>query len=203
MHKHKIMQKLIFGLLLFVLGNIIVQASHGASTEPLSVDDPWEKFNRKMFAFNESLDHHILKPVAVRYRTYTPKPVQGLINNFFNNLGDIRNFANALLQLKLKDASVSLTRFVINSTIGQLGFVDVASPIGLEKHYEDFGLTLAHWHIPSGPYLVLPLFGSGTVRSACGLVPDHYTYPPNYSRQFFGKSRSNRSKHCTETGTTT
>lgn len=192
MNRQQIIKRLLFWLLIAVFWSS-AQANYRTNdstyhAESASLDDPWERFNRNTFSFNEKLDHYLLKPVAVRYETYTPKPAQGLVSNFFGNLGDLRNFANALLQLKLKDAGTSLTRFIINSTIGQLGFVDVSSAIGFETHYQDFGLTLARWNIPSGPYLVLPLFGSGTVRSAVGLVPDYYTYAPNYSRSFSVKS---------------
>ena len=149
--------------------------------QPISFEDPWEEWNRSIFKFNDSIDTYIFRPVARSYVRYMPEPAQGLVSNFFHNIGDIRNAVNALFQLKLKNAGISVTRFIINSTIGQLGFVDVAGGIGIKSsQYQDFGLTLARWHVPSGPYLVLPFFGSSTVRSAAGLVPDAYTYPPNY-----------------------
>ena len=149
--------------------------------QSISFDDPWEGWNRSIFKFNDGIDTYILRPVARSYSRYMPEPAQGLVSNFFHNLGDIRNAVNALFQLKLKDAGVSATRFVINSTIGQLGFVDAAAGIGLRnRQYQDFGLTLARWHVPSGPYLVLPFLGPSTVRSTAGLVPDSYTYLPNH-----------------------
>lgn len=167
----------IIGLLMLFTGTSV----WASSSQSVSFDDPWQRLNRTVFEFNDTLDTYALRPVAVRYETYTPKPVQGLVTNFFSNLGDVRNFANALLQFKLEDAGVSLLRFVINSTVGQLGLVDVATPLGLSEKHEDFGLTLADWGLPSGPYLVLPFLGPSTVRSAVGLVPDGYTYPPNYT----------------------
>ncbi|WP_257279979.1 VacJ family lipoprotein [Endozoicomonas sp. ONNA1] len=145
-------------------------SSAGAAV--VSYDDPWEKANRAIFSFNDTLDTYALKPVAKGYDTVTPKPVQQLVTNFFSNLGEIRNAANALLQFKGSEALSSVGRFGINSTVGMLGLVDVATPLGIEQKYEDFGLTLAHWGTPSGPYVVLPFFGSRTLRSGIGLLPD-------------------------------
>ncbi len=170
------------GLFLLCLNLLLVgNVAWAKSTSVVSFDDPWESFNRSVFDFNDKVDSYVLRPVALKYETYTPNTVKGLVGNFFSNLGDIRNFANALLQLKLEDAGVSLLRFALNSTIGQLGLVDLATPLGIKKHYQDFGITLARWGLPSGPYLVLPFLGPSTLRSATGLVPDSYTYPPNYA----------------------
>ncbi|WP_252179244.1 VacJ family lipoprotein [Endozoicomonas sp. 4G] len=144
----------------------------GAGAEVVSYDDPWEKTNRAIFSFNDTLDTYVLKPVAEGYDTVTPKPIQQLVSNFFSNLGEIRNAVNAALQLEGGEALASLGRFGINSTVGMLGMVDVATPLGIERHYEDFGLTLAHWGTPSGPYVVLPLLGSRTLRSGIGTLPD-------------------------------
>ena len=143
-----------------------------AGAAVVSYDDPWETTNRAIFSFNDTLDTYALKPVAKGYDTVTPKPVQQLVGNFFSNLGEIRNATNALFQLKGTEALASLGRFGINSTIGMLGLVDVATPLGIEQKYEDFGLTLAHWGSPSGPYVVLPLLGSRTLRSGIGTLPD-------------------------------
>ncbi|WP_172806868.1 MlaA family lipoprotein [Endozoicomonas arenosclerae] len=143
-----------------------------ASAAVVTYDDPWEKANRTIFEFNDTLDTYALKPVAKGYDTVTPKPIQNLVSNFFSNLGEIRNTANALLQFKGSEALASIGRFGINSTVGMLGMVDVATPLGIEQKYEDFGLTLAHWGTPSGPYVVLPLLGSRTLRSGIGSVPD-------------------------------
>ncbi|KEQ18617.1 hypothetical protein GZ78_00290 [Endozoicomonas numazuensis] len=145
-------------------------SSAGASV--VTYDDPWEKANRAVFSFNDTLDTYALKPVAKGYNTVTPKPIQQLVSNFFSNLGELRNAANALLQFKSTEALASVGRFGINSTLGMLGMVDVATPLGIEQKYEDFGLTLAHWGTPSGPYVVLPLLGSRTLRSGIGTLPD-------------------------------
>ncbi|UYM16956.1 MlaA family lipoprotein [Endozoicomonas euniceicola] len=143
----------------------------------VSFDDPWENVNRSIFGFNEWIDTYALKPAAKGYDTVTPKPVQQLVSNFFSNLGEIRNAANSLLQLKIGDTLTAVGRFGINSTIGMLGMLDVASPLGIEKRYQDFGLTLAHWNVPSGPFVVVPLLGPRTVRSGVGIFPDSLISP--------------------------
>ncbi|CAM3682777.1 MlaA family lipoprotein [Parendozoicomonas haliclonae] len=155
-------------------------ASVQASEDVVSYDDPWEKVNRATFAFNDTLDTWVLKPVAKGYDTVTPKPVQGLVTNFFQNLGEIRNVANSLLQFELKEAGVSTGRFLVNSTVGMLGMVDVGTAVGMDHKYNDFGMTLARWHVPSGPYVVLPVLGPRTVRSTAGLLPDSAADPVTY-----------------------
>ncbi len=161
--------------LVMAFGSLQVNAA-----EPVSHDDPWESVNRAIFTFNDTVDTYTLKPLAKGYNAITPKPVQDLIGNFFSNLGEIRNTANAGLQLKGKDTFISISRFLINSSIGMLGLVDVATPLGLEERYNDFGLTFAHWGAPSGPYVVLPLLGPATVRDGLGRIPGIYTDPVTY-----------------------
>ncbi len=130
--------------------------------------DPWEGFNRSMFAVNEALDTWLLRPVAVGYDYIAPKPVDRSVGHFFNNLKEPVVLVSNLLQLKIVDASVDLSRFLINSTVGFFGVFDVASKIGLTSHNEDFGQVFASWGISSGPYLVLPVFGVYTLRSFSG-----------------------------------
>ncbi|WP_257263706.1 VacJ family lipoprotein [Endozoicomonas sp. ONNA2] len=149
-------------------------------TEPISYDDPLESWNRRVSKLNDTLDNYALKPMAKAYNFVTPGPVQTLVSNFFSNLGELRNIASAGFQLKGQDALVSSGRFIINSTAGILGLIDVATPIGLDKRYSDFGLAFANWGVPSGPYIVLPLLGPNTVRSGVGLIPDALTNPLNY-----------------------
>ncbi|OED47512.1 hypothetical protein ACH42_02900 [Endozoicomonas sp. (ex Bugula neritina AB1)] len=151
-----------------------------SAADPVSYDDPWEDVNRAVFDFNDALDTFTLKPIAKGYNYITPKPVQSMVGNFFSNLGEVRNAANAGLQLKPKEAFTSLSRLAINSTIGMLGLIDVASPMGIEQKYNDFGLTFAHWGAPSGPYVVLPLLGSSTLRDGLGRLPDTYSNPITY-----------------------
>ncbi|KGE76835.1 MULTISPECIES: MlaA family lipoprotein [Halomonas] len=143
-------------------------------------DDPWEGFNRGVFAFNETLDRYALKPVAQGYRFVTPDPVQTGVGNFFSNLGEIGNTVNSLLQAKPANAGISTGRFLVNSTVGVLGFFDVASRMDLVGREEDFGQTLAVWGVGEGPYLVLPLLGPSTVRDTAGLPVDMYTDPVTY-----------------------
>lgn len=130
--------------------------------------DPWEGFNRKVFAFNETLDKYIAKPVAEGYQFITPEPVDQSVSAFFSNLGDVLVIVNDLGQLKFAQAASDTARFLINTTVGFFGFFDVASRIGLEKHNEDFGQTLGFWGVGTGPYLMLPVLGPSTVRDTGG-----------------------------------
>jgi len=127
------------------------------------VNDPFEEFNRKTFEFNENVDEKILKPVAKFYSNFPPKIKNG-VTNFFNNLEDVETSINQVLQGKPKKSINDISRFIINSTIGLAGFIDVASKIGLERHEEDFGQTLAVWGVRSGPYIMLPGLGPSTLR---------------------------------------
>ncbi|PQV45648.1 VacJ family lipoprotein [Paraburkholderia sp. BL21I4N1] len=142
--------------------------------------DPFEPVNRVVFKFNDGLDTYVARPIAQGYQKVTPQPLRTAVSNFFSNLGDLSNAANALLQLKITDATEDLVRFAFNSTFGLGGLLDWATPAGLPKHHQDFGLTLGHWGVPSGPYLVLPLFGPSTVRDSMGLVVDVKFNPLNY-----------------------
>ena len=143
--------------------------------QELATPDPWESFNRKMFAFNDVADRYILTPVAKSYQWITPDPVERSVGNVFSNLLEIRTITNDLLQLKFLQAASDTGRFVINSTVGLVGIFDVASSLGLEKHDEDFGQTLGYWGVGAGPYLVVPIFGSYTLRDGIGVFPDTYT----------------------------
>jgi phospholipid-binding lipoprotein MlaA len=142
--------------------------------------DPFEPVNRAVFNFNDGLDRYVAVPVAKGYQKVTPQPLRTAVSNFFSNLGDLSNAANALLQLKITDATEDIMRFAMNSVFGLGGLLDFATPAGLPKHHQDFGLTLGHWGIPSGPYLVLPLFGPSTVRDSMGLIVDVKFNPLNY-----------------------
>lgn len=143
-------------------------------------NDPWESFNRPVFIFNSVLDHYTLKPIAEGYQWITPMFIQNGVTNMLNNLGEAKNFGNNVLQLKLNDAGVDLARFGFNSTFGLLGFFDVGSKMGLQRSEQDFGLTLGHWGVPTGPYVVLPFLGPSTVRDATGKVPDYFMSIDNY-----------------------
>ncbi len=137
-----------------------------------NVRDPVEGFNRAMFAFNDGIDKAIIKPVAQGYEAALPSPVRTGVSNFFGNIDDIFIAANNLLQGKVPEALSDVGRVLINSTVGLLGVIDVASEAGLEKHDEDFGQTFGRWGVGDGAYLVLPLFGPRTLRDTFGLVLD-------------------------------
>jgi phospholipid-binding lipoprotein MlaA len=127
------------------------------------INDPFEDINRITFKFNESIDNNFLKPVAVTY-SKAPKPFKKGISNFFDNLEEIETSVNQILQGKPKLAINDFSRFIINSTIGLGGFLDVATKIGLTRHEEEFDQTLALWGVPSGPYIMLPGLGPSTLR---------------------------------------
>lgn len=139
--------------------------------------DPWEKVNRSIFTFNDTLDYYALKPVARGYDKVMPAPLQKGVGNFFNNIGEVRTIFNDLLQLKFKQAGLDSTRLLVNSTVGIFGLIDIGSRIGLDRHEEDFGQTLGYWGVGSGPYLVLPLLGPNTLRDTAGFVPDYMMSP--------------------------
>lgn len=151
-----------------------VKLSHLTTYDP---KDPLQAYNWVMFAFNERADQYALKPVAKAYRFITPKPVQFVVGNFFSNLGDLWTGFNNLLQGKGKAAASDTARFFVNSTLGFLGFADVATEMGLEKHNEDLGQTLGWWGVPSGPYFVIPLLGPSTIRDATSRLVDVYGQP--------------------------
>ncbi len=146
-----------------------------------AVHDPLEGFNRAMFAVNEGLDAVIVKPVAQAYDFVAPLPVRAGVGDFFGNIADVRNVLNNTLQGKLADAGVDLGRLLINSTIGIFGLFDVASELGLDKHDEDFGQTLAVWGWEDSSFLFWPVVGPKTVRDTGGLVVDVYTDPTWYT----------------------
>ncbi|SEK55791.1 phospholipid-binding lipoprotein MlaA [Colwellia chukchiensis] len=138
--------------------------------------DPWQGMNRRIYYFNAKADQYLILPLVRGYRQVTPDIVEQGISNFFNNLAEVKTFLNALLQLKPAIAAQTLGRFVVNSTIGVAGLVDVATPIGIVEQNEDFGQTLGFWGLDSGPYLVLPLLGPSSLRDATGFAFDTVAY---------------------------
>lgn len=149
----------------------------------VSEEDPWEKWNRRSFAFNDVMDRWAVRPVAVGYQKITPQPVRRSVRNFFGNLGEGKNLINNLLQAKFHDAGVDTARFMFNTTFGVFGLFDVATKMGLQRNDEDFGQTLGKWGVQSGPYLVVPFLGPSTVRDAPSLVPDFYTSVYPYAKK--------------------
>lgn len=156
----------------------VLPASAHAQTQ-----DPWIEANRRVFAFNDYFDRVLVRPVAITYTTFVPRFARQGITNFFSNINDINVFVNDLLQFKFDDAVSDSGRFLVNSTIGIGGLLDVASDLGLQKNEEDFGQTLGAWGVESGPYLVLPVFGSSNVRDAFGLVLDTLFNPIQYQEE--------------------
>ncbi|TAM06426.1 MAG: VacJ family lipoprotein [Paraburkholderia sp.] len=153
--------------------SLALLVTSGCATGPdRKPGDPFEPANRVIFKFNDTIDRAIVQPVAKGYQKITPHPVRQAISNFFSNLSDVGNLANNLLQLKITDATETLMRIAMNSTFGLGGLIDFATPAGLSKHPEDFGLTLGRYGVPAGPYLVLPLFGPSSVRDGIGMGVD-------------------------------
>jgi len=140
--------------------------------------DPLEGINRGIYKFNDVTDKAFFKPVATAYKAVAPTPIRKGINNFFNNLGSITTVLNDLLQFKFSSAFTDAGRFVINSTFGLAGFIDVAAMDKIENRKEDFGQTLGHWGVGNGAYLVLPFLGPSSVRDTTGLVFDSATTDP-------------------------
>lgn len=147
--------------------------------------DPFEGFNRGVFMLNDDIDKAVVKPIAELYDKLLPKLVSTSISNFFSNIDDVVVTINDILQFKMAQATSDAGRFVLNSTVGLLGLFDVATGAGLAKHDEDFGQTLGHWGVPTGPYLVVPLFGSSNFRDLTGLLVDRNFDPRLYNNVVF------------------
>jgi phospholipid-binding lipoprotein MlaA len=145
--------------------------------------DPWEGLNRRTFALNDTVDRAVLKPVATFYVRAVPSFARTGVRNFFANLADVGTGLNNLLQGKLRNGASDLGRFGINTVVGIAGLWDVATPVGLQKHNEDFGQTLGWWGMPPGPFVVLPLLGPSTARDAPAKLVD-----PGY---FYGSALGN------------
>jgi len=167
-----------------VVATLALAAVAGCATAPQGVDrhtagpkDPYEPFNRKVFAFNDTLDTYALKPVATAYTKVVPSPIRTGVHNFFGNFSDAWSAVNQLLQGKPADAGSMTLRVLTNTTIGIGGLFDPATSLGLERKSEDLGQTLGVWGLEPGPYLVLPLFGSSDIRDAIALPADTYVSP--------------------------
>lgn len=141
-------------------------------------NDPWEKTNRKIYAFNKRMDTYALKPVAKGYRAITPQVVDESITRFFDNLKEPLVAINNGLQGKGGQAATDVSRFVVNS-VTSLGFWDIAQNIGLHKHQEDFGQTFGKWGASSGAYIMLPFLGPSSVRDALAKPFDALVNPRN------------------------
>ena len=139
--------------------------------------DPLKDLNQKTHDLNQTLDLQVASPVARFYKRITPDFIEMGVTNFTQNVEDLSIGVNNILQGKIKSGFSDLSRFTINSTIGIAGFLDIATDMGLEKHDEDFGQTLAVWGVPDGPYLVLPGLGPSTMRDTLAMIPDAFLTP--------------------------
>jgi phospholipid-binding lipoprotein MlaA len=164
-----------FFLCIFLLGGC-------ASAPDADPRDPWEGFNRGVYKFNEVVDEALARPVATAYRDVVHSEIRDRVRNFFGNIGDVFIGVNNALQGKFVESLEDLMRVAVNSTFGLLGIHDVASEMGIEKHNEDFGQTFGKWGIGDGPYLVLPILGSSTLRDGVGTVPDLWLDPLGEAR---------------------
>ena len=160
-------------------------ASTPGQADPDRDPDPLERINRPIHDFNMTADRWVLRPVAKGYDTITPDPMQRGIRNFFRNLGEPVTVVHGLLQGRPVDSGRSTVRFVLNSTVGILGFFDVASQVGLPRERRDLGQTLGKWGFASGPYIVVPFLGPSTIRDGTGRIGDWFIDP--YSHQFEGR----------------
>jgi phospholipid-binding lipoprotein MlaA len=164
-----------------VVHTIIVLTAVGlagcASTKASNPADPLESVNRSIYKFNDTVDKAVIKPVARGYKAVMPTAGRVMVSNFFSNLDDVVVTFNDLLQFKLVQGFSDGMRFLVNTTLGVFGLIDVASVGGLKKHDEDFGQTLGKWGVGNGPYLVLPILGPSTLRDSAGLYADGYVSP--------------------------
>lgn len=160
---------------------LLIVAMSGCATTRNNPVDPFEGFNRAVFNFNDGLDRVALKPAATVYQKVLPSFVQTGIGNFFGNLADVWTSVNNVLQGKIEDGLNDMMRVVVNSTLGLGGVLDISSEAGLQKHKEDFGQTLGVWGVKSGPYVVLPLLGSSTLRDALATPIDFAGDPVSYA----------------------
>lgn len=140
-------------------------------------DDPFEGMNREIYAFNTGADKFLIKPVAAVYHFALPEPLRQSVTNFFSNVNDITVVANKILQLEIHDAVRVSARFIMNTTVGVGGLVDVASHAGLYKQHGDFGLTLARWGMKHSPYIMVPFIGPTTIRDGAGFLVDFWLSP--------------------------
>ncbi len=164
-------------LLLVLAGCSTIDAARGGPGQRL---DPWEKWNRKVFNFNEDVDRTVLKPVATGYTEVVPQSLRRGVSNFFSNFADAWSAINNIAQGKISTGLEDATRVGANTLFGLGGILDVASEMGLDRHYEDFGQTLGRYGIGAGAYVVLPILGPSTVRDAAALPVDRLASPPAF-----------------------
>lgn len=139
--------------------------------------DPWESYNRAIFEFNDTMDVYIAEPVARGYGYITPDFIKTGVHNFFENISYPKYLLSDLIQLKFDQVLKHTGRFLINTTLGLAGLIDVAEDMGLEHHYEDIGVALAYQGVPAGPYFMLPFLGPTTVRDGIGQIVEFFISP--------------------------
>ncbi len=162
-------------------------AASGAVAEAVNPIDPWEHWNRKVYAFNDAIDKAVAKPVAEAYRNVVPSLVRRGVDNVLGNLHDIWSTVNNFLQGKFQYGLEMGARVLANTTMGLGGLLDPATEMRLTRHTEDFGDTLGHWGVPSGPFVMLPLLGPSTVRESAGFLVDHQASPSKLPRTATGR----------------
>jgi phospholipid-binding lipoprotein MlaA len=145
-------------------------------TYPIDAYDPWEGMNRRIYKFNAIFDNYVFLPVVSAYEFITPNPVEDMVSNFFNNLHEVTTLINTLLQFKGGKSGLTLSRILVNTTVGIGGLFDVATKVEVPKQNEDFGQTLGFYGLGPGPYIVLPVLGPSTLRDTGGYAVDAVTY---------------------------
>lgn len=162
-----------------LLASSLLLVGCSTTNSTASKEDPLEGLNRKIYTFNCFVDKGVIRPIAKGYDFIMPNPAQKGVTNFFDNINEIPNVANDILQVRIAWALVDSWRFILNSTIGIAGLVDMASIMGLPKHKQDFGLTLARWGYKNSTYLMLPILGPSTVRDTLS-IPANVILSPLY-----------------------
>ncbi|MDO9139034.1 MAG: VacJ family lipoprotein, partial [Methylobacter sp.] len=180
------MQKAIISIRPLISAALISTMLGGCAGTTVSETDPWEGWNRQVLGFNDEFDTVVINPLSTAYSSVVPEFVNDGLGNFFSNINDIGVTVNDLLQLKIEQGGMDASRFLVNTTTGLFGFIDVAKMMGLPKHNEDFGQTLGFWGVPSGDYLVVPFLGASSPRELVGVIGDALMNPLTYSFVFAG-----------------
>lgn len=167
------MHRLLAAMLVLVLAGCATTAA--PPPEERHPVDPWEPYNRNMYAFNRSVDKAVLRPAAQGYKRMTPGPIKAGVRNFFENLGSLPTILNLVLQGRLTDGGQALERFYVNTVYGVAGIFDVAGHAEMKSFEEDFGQTLARWGWAESRYFVMPLRGPSTLRDTVGMPVDIYS----------------------------
>lgn len=164
----------------FLFTALVLGLLFGCATGPnANPKDPLEPMNRAIYTFNDAVDSAVLKPVATGYKAVVPSPIRTGVSNFFSNLGDVWSFFNHVLQFEFTNAGKTAARLGINTFLGLGGVLDIATDAGIEAPKADLGQTMGKWGVPSGPYLMLPILGSSSVRDGVGTITATYHDPVN------------------------